>query len=373
VADNTPAVRHSPGPVADWLELTPHLSSSDRALIRLLQEDGRRSFAQLAEDLGVAKKTVRRRLQELEMRGVVRITTIGDPYLMGYRVIAQVGVYVDSSRSVTAVAEQLAAGPRAFYVTVVTGRYNILVEVSCIDHADLLQTVERDIQSVHGVRAYEIHPYLRLYYQNPSFEASRGDKRDLTAAAPEHLDFDHVDREIISRLNQDGRMPYQTIARALGISDSQVRQRVRRMTSAGALRIMALTIPEGLGFNFVALIGVTTVPGANVQNVAARFAGLHAVIYVAITAGRYQLHVEVVCTDEGDFLRLLDSELRGLDGVASLEPWTYLRLYYRSVRPIDPEGEASARESEDYAASASRDRSSASMKPTSSFERPPPA
>jgi Lrp/AsnC family transcriptional regulator for asnA, asnC and gidA len=362
------------GPVADWLELTPHLSSFDRALIRQLQEDGRKSFAQLAEELGVAKKTVRRRLQELEGRGVVRITTIGDPYLMGYRVIAQVGVCIDSSRPVTAIAEELAAGPRSFYVTVVTGRYNILVEVSCVDHADLLRTVERYIQSVPGVLTYEIHPYLRLYYQNPSFEASRGDKRDLTAAPPEHFDFDHIDREIIARLNQDGRLPYQTIARDLAISDSQVRQRVRRMTTAGALRIMALTIPEGLGFHTVSLIGVTTLPGANVEEVAARFAGLHAVIYVAITAGRYQLHIEVVCTDEADFLRLQDTELRGLEGVASLEPWTYLQLYYRSVRPFDPEVDgwrASGQHAEPDPSS--RVRSSASIKSTSALERPPPA
>jgi DNA-binding Lrp family transcriptional regulator len=326
--------------VADWLELTPHLSSFDRSLIRLLQEDGRRSFAQLAEELGVAKKTVRRRLQELESRGVVRITTIGDPYLMGYRVIAQVGVCVDSSRPVSDVAAELAAGARAFYVTIVTGRYNVLVEISCIDHADLLQTVEREIASVSGVRSYEIHPYLRLHYQNPSFEASRAGKRKSSGAAPAaHFEFDRIDREIISRLSQDGRVPYQAIARTLRISDSQVRQRVRRMTATGALRIMALTTPSGLGFHTVALIGVTTLPGADVEEVAARFASLHAVIYVAITAGRYQLHVEVVCTDEADLLRLLDSELRGLEGVASLEPWTYLRLYYRSVRPIDPDRE----------------------------------
>jgi DNA-binding Lrp family transcriptional regulator len=346
VADQLPVLNEASGLVADWLELAPHLSSFDRALIRLLQEDGRKSFAQLAEELGVAKKTVRRRLQELEVRGVVRITTVGDPYLMGYRVIAQVGVCIDSSRPVTAIAEQLAAGPRAFYVTVVTGRYNVMVEVSCVDHADLLQTVERDIQSVPGVLSYEIHPYLRLYYQNPSFEASRADKRDLTAAPPERFDFDHIDREIIACLNQDGRVPYQTIARDLEISDSQVRQRVRRMTAAGALRIMALTIPGGLGFHTVSLIAVTTLPGANVEEVAAQFAGLHAVIYVAITSGRFQLHIEVVCTDESDLLRLLDTELRGLEGVASLEPWTYLQLYYRSVRPIDPDDEASTLGSE---------------------------
>ena len=291
-------------------------------------------MAQLATELGVAKKTVRKRLPELEARGAVRITTVGDPYLMGYRVIANVGVRVDGSRPVTEIAQELAAGRRAFYVTVVTGRYNIMVELSCVDNDDLLETIEHDVAAVPGVAGYEVHPYMRLHFQNPSFEAARA-KPPQHPAAPEHLEFDRIDREIISRLSDNGRTPYQTIARDLGISDSQVRQRVRRMVDAGALRVMALAIPSAVGFDTTALIGVTTLPGASVEQVANRLAQLPAVIYVVITGGQFQLHVEVACTDGEDLLNLLETQMRDLAGIASLEPWTYLRLYYRTVRPVE--------------------------------------
>ncbi len=328
--------------VPDWLELTPRLSPFDRALIRLLQLDGRRSVAQLAKTLGVTQKAVRRRLHELGDSGAVRITTVGDPYLMGYRVIANVGVRVDSSRDVTEVAEELAAQRRSFYVTVVTGRYNIFVEISCIDNDDLLRTVEHDIARVKGVLSYEVHPYMRLQYQNPAYEASREKPATESSRVRASITFDAVDREIIARLSEDGRVPYQVIARALRISDSQVRQRVRRMISASALRVMAMTMPAAVGFDTVALIGVQIQPGASVTELASVVSRLPAVIYVAITGGRYQLHVEVVCRDAEDLLSLLDEQLRPLAGVASLEPWTYLRLYYRPVRPIDPGDSAAA-------------------------------
>ncbi|HTW42897.1 MAG TPA: AsnC family transcriptional regulator [Solirubrobacteraceae bacterium] len=325
--------------IGDWLELTPGLSPFDRSLIRLLQVDGRRSLAYLAQELGVAKKTVRRRLSELEASGVVKITTVGDPYLMGYRVIANVGVRVDCSRDVREVAEELAAGRRAFYVAIVTGRYNVMVEISCIDNADLLETVERDIARVRGVLDYEIHPYMRLFYQDPSFEASR-EKQDVDPALhPERVSFDWVDRDIIARLNENGRVPYQTIARGLQISDSQVRQRVRRMIDAGALRVMAMTSPMALGFETVTLIGIATYAGVSVEAIAARLAQLPAVIYVVITGGRFRLHVEVACTDGEDLLDLIETQVGRVEGISALEPWTYLRLYYRSVRPIEPEDE----------------------------------
>jgi DNA-binding Lrp family transcriptional regulator len=325
--------------VTDGLELAPGLSVFDRSLIRLLQADGRRSFAQLSQELGVAQKTIRRRVRELHERGTIRITTVGDPELMGYRVTALVGLQVGSTHESTEVASRLAAAAGAFYVVVVTGRYNVLVELSCRNTDDLLATVQSEIATAPGVLSHEIHPYLRLHYQNPSFEAARTKAIAAGEIRRKHISFDHIDREIITRLNEDGREPYQTIARDLGVSESHVRQRVRRMTSAGALRIMALTIPRGVGFETVALIGVQVAGGASIDQVATDMAALPAVIYVAICAGRYQIFAEVVCTDAEDLLQLLDTQLRVLPGVASLEPWTYLRLFYRSVRPAPDTGD----------------------------------
>jgi Lrp/AsnC family transcriptional regulator for asnA, asnC and gidA len=324
---------------ADWLEFAPRLSDLDRDLIRLLQTDGRRSFARMSQDLGVAQKTVRRRVHELREEGIIRITTVGDPYLMGYGVTALIGVTLDGSREASAVAGELATGRRAFYVIVASGRYNVLVEVSCKDDDDLLETVERDIAGVDGVSSYEIHPYIRLHYQNPTFESRREKATDAGDIRSEPISFDRIDREIIAHLSRDGRTPLQGIARELDVSESQVRLRVRRMVSSGALHIMALTSPRGVGFNSPALIGVKTHPGASIEQVATELAKLPAVIYVAICTGRYQIFTEVICAEREELFNFIDSDLRHVEGIAELEAWTYLRLFYRNVRPIEPESE----------------------------------
>jgi DNA-binding Lrp family transcriptional regulator len=320
----------------DVLELAPSLSTFDRALIRQLQIDGRRSFARLAEDVGESEKVVRRRVQELQADGIIKITTIADPELLGYGLTALVGVKVGPGVMPTKMAAKIAATPFAFYVMVTSGRFNILVEVTCRDIDHLLEIVERDILPMGGVASFEIFPYLRLDYQNPAFEESRRKIASVNGSPPARPDFDATDRAIIGLLSDDGRMTYSSIGTALGISESQVRQRVKRMVSAGSLRIMALANPRGVGFETTALIGIETSPGQRAEDIAADLAKLPAVIYVVICAGRYGVLAEAVCADGAELLRLLDREVRQVAGVASADPWIYLQLHYRNVSPAPP-------------------------------------
>lgn len=323
-------------PVTDGLELAPRLSEFDRALIRSLQEDGRRSYARIGAELGVPERTVRTRVHELRSEGVIEITTVADPALMGYDIIALVGVRVDPGGGVSEVARKLANVTGAFYVVVVTGRYNVLVELSCVDKDRLLAVIDHEISKVAGVTSVEVLPYLRLHYQNPAFEAAARKGRARSPAARAQIEFEEVDREIIARLHDDGRTPFQSMARDLGISESQVRARVRRLVSSEAVRIMALTVPQGVGFETVALIGIRTAAGVAIEGVADALSRLGSIIYVAICAGRFDVLAEAVCTDREALLALLDREIRTVEGVELTEVWLYLELHYRSVQPARP-------------------------------------
>src|SRR5581483_4607963 len=115
------------------LAIAPRLSELGRALSRLLQEDGRMSYARMATTLGLTEKVVRTRVHQLRADGQLVITTVGDPELMGYSMIAMVAVVADPAARISKIAEKLADVTGAFYVMHVTGRYNVLVEMSCRD------------------------------------------------------------------------------------------------------------------------------------------------------------------------------------------------------------------------------------------------
>jgi Lrp/AsnC family transcriptional regulator for asnA, asnC and gidA len=134
---------------------------------------------------------------------------------------------------------------------------------------------------------------------------------------------DELDRGIIEALQENGRESFRRIASRLGVSEATVRARYARLTSEGILQVVAVTNPLGLGFE-QALVGVKTscAPG----DVADEISRWPEVDYVIVTAGRFDVVVEVVVTDRQELLALTD-RMRGLDGVVSTETFFYLEMW----------------------------------------------
>nr|WP_235528176.1 Lrp/AsnC family transcriptional regulator [Plantibacter sp. Leaf171] len=136
---------------------------------------------------------------------------------------------------------------------------------------------------------------------------------------------DDTSKAIIEQLQTDGRRSYAEIGKAVGLSEAAVRQRVQKLTESGVIQIVAVTDPMQLGFTRQAMIGVRVAGDTRV--VADRLAGLAAVDYVVLTAGSFDLLVEVVCEDDEELIALLNDDIRTIDGVAGTETFVYLRLH----------------------------------------------
>ncbi len=150
----------------------------------------------------------------------------------------------------------------------------------------------------------------------PNADPGRG------AVAPAHR-VDDLDRGIIEALQENGRESFRRIAGRLGVSEATVRARYARLTSDGILQVVAVTNPLGLGFD-QALIGVKTSSApADVADEVSRWPEAD---YVVVTAGRYDLVVEVVTSGRQELLELTN-RLRALDGVASTETFLYLEMW----------------------------------------------
>ena len=152
--------------------------------------------------------------------------------------------------------------------------------------------------------------------------------------------LDDVSRAIIEQLQEDGRRSYARIATAVGLSEAAVRQRVQRLLDAGVMQIVAVTDPMQVGFPRQAMVGVRTTGDA--REVADALADCLEVDYVVVTAGSFDVLVEVVCEDDVHLLETI-ARLRAVDGVASTETFVYLGLRKqtyawgtrRTERPLD--------------------------------------
>src|ERR687893_1383815 len=133
--------------------------------------------------------------------------------------------------------------------------------------------------------------------------AGPGVRRVMVRDGASHAVLDDVAKQIIEQLQEDGRRPYASIGKAVGLSEAAVRQRVQRLLDAGFMQIVAVTDPLQLGFPRQAMIGLRT--NGDLETVADRLAELEEVDYVVITAGSFDLLTEVVCRNDDHLLAIL--------------------------------------------------------------------
>ncbi|WP_328536398.1 Lrp/AsnC family transcriptional regulator [Streptomyces sp. NBC_00344] len=136
--------------------------------------------------------------------------------------------------------------------------------------------------------------------------------------------IDAVSLAIIEQLQQDGRRPYAAIGKAVGLSEAAVRQRVQKLQDQGVMQIVAVTDPLTVGFRRQAMVGITV--EGDLDPVADALTTMNEVDYVVMTAGSFDLMVEVVCEDDDHLLELINKRIRALPGVRATESFVYLKL-----------------------------------------------
>ena len=136
--------------------------------------------------------------------------------------------------------------------------------------------------------------------------------------------LDDVNKQLVELLQRDGRMPYATMAKIVGLSEAAVRQRVQRLLDHGVMQIVAVTDPMTLGFARQAMVGLKV--EGDTRPVAKALSELAAVDYVVLCAGRYDILAELVCTDDEHLLALLNEQIRSIPGVTATETFLYLKL-----------------------------------------------
>ena len=137
------------------------LDTMDLALIRELQADARQTSNHLASKLGTSGATVRRRIQRLLRKSIIRIQAIADPFALGFDGMASIGLKVDPSRLDEA-AEAIASYRNVQTVAICTGRYDIVAWAVFRGVSDLHHFITRELGGVTGLRDTEVMTNLKL-------------------------------------------------------------------------------------------------------------------------------------------------------------------------------------------------------------------
>lgn len=132
------------------------LDQLDKRLVAVLAENGQASAGDLAAKLGVSGPTVRSRLKNLLRASLVKVAGLVDPFRVKGICVALVGLSLTSHKLLDEKLEQIAGLPNVNWAAVVTGRYDILVELVLPDDVgELYSFLDRDLSQVGGIGSSE--------------------------------------------------------------------------------------------------------------------------------------------------------------------------------------------------------------------------
>jgi Lrp/AsnC family transcriptional regulator, regulator for asnA, asnC and gidA len=139
------------------------LDEVSKGIIEQLQEDGRRSYAEIGKAVGLSEAAVRQRVQKLTDAGVMQVVAVTDPMQLGFYRQAMIGIRVTGDT--TRVAAELADIPAVDYVVLTAGSFDVLAEVVCESDEDLIELLNHRIRAIEGVLSTETFVYLKLQKQ----------------------------------------------------------------------------------------------------------------------------------------------------------------------------------------------------------------
>ena len=137
------------------------LDRIDRQIVSLLQKNGRLANVEIARDLGLAEGTVRKRLERLLEAGVIHIVAVVEPERVDYPIHTIVGIEADLAQ-LQQIARRIAALPEVTGVSLVTGTYDLLIEVVLTSSDQLLSFLMDRIAGIPGIKRTETCQVLKM-------------------------------------------------------------------------------------------------------------------------------------------------------------------------------------------------------------------
>ncbi len=129
-----------------------NIDKLDLQIIQAMMLSANISYADLGKKLFVSGGTIHVRIKKLQELGIVKGTKLHiDHKLLGYDVIAFIGIFLEKSSLYDTVAKELKKIPQIVRLNYTTGNYSMFAEVICKDIAELKFVLHNELQKIKGI------------------------------------------------------------------------------------------------------------------------------------------------------------------------------------------------------------------------------
>lgn len=138
------------------LNIDKSLDKLDMQIIQAMMMDAEISYADLGKQFFVSGGTIHVRIKKLEELGIVQGKRLAvDLKVLGYDVIAFIGIYLEKSSLYDSVAEALQKIPQIVRLNYTTGNYSMFAEIVCKDIQQLRFVLHDELQKIKGIERTE--------------------------------------------------------------------------------------------------------------------------------------------------------------------------------------------------------------------------
>ncbi|PUZ20450.1 transcriptional regulator, AsnC family [Chitinophaga costaii] len=133
-----------------------NIDKLDLQIISEMMQNAEISYADLGKKLFVSGGTIHVRMKKLQELGIVKGTKLHvDLKMIGYDVIAFIGIYLEKSSMYDAVARDLRKIPEMVRLNYTTGSYSMFAEIICKDITQLRRILHDELQKIKGIERTE--------------------------------------------------------------------------------------------------------------------------------------------------------------------------------------------------------------------------
>jgi Lrp/AsnC family transcriptional regulator for asnA, asnC and gidA len=138
------------------LNIDKNLDKLDLQIIQAMMQDAEVSYADLGKQFFVSGGTIHVRIKKLEELGIVQGKRLAvDLKVLGYDIIAFIGIYLEKSSMYDTVVTALKHIPQVVRVNYTTGNYSMFVEIVCKDIQQLRFVLHDELQKIKGIERTE--------------------------------------------------------------------------------------------------------------------------------------------------------------------------------------------------------------------------
>ena len=146
------------------------LDATDKKILRFLIKNARTPFLEIARECGISGAAIHQRIKKLEDMGVIQGSRlVVAPKSLGFDVCAFISIRVSDITQQQDTVERLKEIPEIVECHYITGSYNLMVKLYCIDNEHLMRTIFDKILHVQGVSSTQTYMSLNESFQREIF------------------------------------------------------------------------------------------------------------------------------------------------------------------------------------------------------------